>query len=210
MLTARQSDEEILAAHREFYGARKEAAPPKVRNAASITALCEPRAARWRGHAYTVPPVPFRDGWALFVVAQVLASGSPAAQDRALVTGRRILCRLIGARWRSPFRRATAADLAGLIDTILDVPDDSPPRLGHAPRVVDLRSGFFAFAERFPALMRDGLPVSWAAYQCGLREIGRSMAVEELRMAQAARVAQAGKDDWLRYAGELRRHADVA
>jgi hypothetical protein len=214
MLLTRTPDAEILAAHREFYGARKDTAPPEVRNAQALAALGEPRALRWRGHTYRVPPVPFTRGWQLYVTAQVLSGEYPERErTAALRVGRRVAGTLVERRrFRpNPFRRASADEVAALIEFFLHVPDDTPQYepAGQRARVVDMLDGFFEFAHLFGNLMRDGVPASWMHYQLGLRYLRRIHARDEIRMAQAGRLAQADMPAWRRYTDDLRRAAEA-
>jgi hypothetical protein len=214
MLLTRTPDAETLAAHREFYGARKSAAPPEVRNAQALAALGEHRALRWRGHTYRVPPVPFTAGWQLYVTAQVLTGEYPARErDAALRVGRKVAGSLVERRrFRpNPFRNASADEVAALIEFFLHTPDDTPQyeQADQRARVVDMLDGFHEFAHVFPALMRDALPASWSHYQYGLRYLRRIRARDEIRMAQAGRLAQADLPAWRRYTDDLRRAAEV-
>jgi hypothetical protein len=207
-------DDEILAAHREYYGAREAVAPPEVRNAQAMAALGEHRAYRWRGHSYRVPPVPFTPGWQLFVARQVL-DGDVGERDRE--TAVRLARRVAGAlleprRWRrNPLRTASAEALVEVIAFLLSVPDESPVASadGTLPRTIDLIDGLMEFSRVFPALVNAaGLPVSWAHYQHGLRHLRKAYARDEIRMAQASRLAQATPEVWRRYANDLRREVN--
>lgn len=192
--------------YRQHYG---EAAPPKVRNAEALVALGEHRALRWRGHAYRVPPLPFRVGAQLLVIAHVLAAHehSPARKD-ALRAARRILASVLEPQRRILGRRAIArasiADVRWLIDSLLHVPTDTPST-GPSSGTIDLMDGLLEFARAFPGLLNtEGLPVSWAHYQHGLRYLGRAIARDNLRAAQVHRVAQADKNGWRGWTASMR------
>jgi hypothetical protein len=196
------------------------AAPAKVRNAQALVALGEPRAYRWRGHTYRVPPVPFREGARLNIIAQALHECDELPADEqmlvraAAVTSARAILPHIARRtgWRrflpfNPFRRAHIGDVREWIAFALHVPDQSPTISGAAPApTVDMMDGVMEFARVFPALMsRDGLPVSWAHYVYGMRHIGRTVARETLRAAQAARIGQTpDKEAWASFHSTMR------
>lgn len=209
MLIALVPEEESLAAHREYYGARKAVAPAKVRNAQALVALGEPRALRFRGHGYTVPPIHFAAGAKLLVVQQALEASPQDA--RALMLARRILHTIVRTKrgrrpWRNPFRRIDAPTAIAVIGDLLHVPDESPSTSGSAAdQTIDLMDGLLEFVRMFPAWVGpDGLPVGWAMYQYGLRHIGRTFARDTLRAASAARVAQADKADFQSFTREQR------
>jgi hypothetical protein len=201
MLIARAPDEQVMAAHREFYGERQQAAPPNVRNAEPFAALGEPRALRWRGHAYRVGPLSFATGKRLFVVAQELAATESAASVRV---ARALLHDTVGHR----FADADARELRGILHDLLYLPISTPKMSGDgAPRTVDVLGGFVEFARHFPAFMRDGFPVSWDHYQLGLAYLPQMAARDALRAAEAARAAQADKGGWQGWTHPMRHAA---
>ena len=142
MQITKLSRAELEAFAREQYAQQfGRPAPPKVRNAQALVALGEHRPLRWRGHAYRVPPLPFRDGARLLVVSQVLAAEYEeaggdvwaevfelAAPSRALARARIMCGDLVQRRRfsRNPFRNATPAEVRDLIAFFLAVPDETP------------------------------------------------------------------------------------
>jgi hypothetical protein len=187
-----------------------QAAPIKVRNAQALVALGEHRALKWRGHAYRVPPLPWKAGARLLVISQALTS--EGERERATRLGRKVMHALVRLRsfgpWAkpvlNPFRRASSEEVSDLCDFFLHIPDDNKHDGGNATSV-DLMDGLMEMVRLFPALIGvDGLPVSWSAYQYALRHFGRAQARDDLRAAQAARVSQAPKADWQNYAREMR------
>lgn len=195
---------------RDDQAKRFSAAPPKVRNAQALVALGEFRPRRFRGMGYRVPPLSFSAGARLLVVSQMLLR--PSDHEGAVQAARKVMGDLyrrqrFGA-WRrprrNPFRDATAHEIAAEIDFLLDIPDETPAT-GDAGGTIDLMDGLLEFSRLFPAFIGpDGLPVSWAHYQYGLRHIGRVKAREQLEMASATRVAQADKKSFQEWYRELR------
>lgn len=211
VMFSRADDDTIRAAHEAYYGARKAAAPIRVRNAQAMVALGEHRPLRWRSHAYRVPPLPWKDGARLLVISQALATGEGAERERACKLARAMMHGLVQVRrfgrWvrpvLNPFRAASIDELRQLADFFLHVPDENTPPSGRATSV-DLMAGVMDFAERWPAFVNaQGFPVSWAHFQHGLRSLARVRARDDLRAAQAARVSQAPKADWLNYSREM-------
>ena len=219
MQITKLSRAELEAFAREQYAQQfGRPAPPKVRNAQALVALGEHRPLRWRGHAYRVPPLPFRDGARLLVVSQVLAAEYEeaggdvwaevfelAAPSRALARARIMCGDLVQRRRfsRNPFRNATPAEVRDLIAFFLAVPDETPSLRAKGAQTVDLLDGLLEFMRVYPALVNsDGLPVSWQHYQYGLRSLGRCVARESLRFAQAMRMAQTDKESFKGWAAE--------
>lgn len=201
----RRPDEEIAEAH-ERHAAKSGAAPPSVRNAEALVALSESRPIRWRGHRYHVPNLSFALGVRLLIVSQALAAAHHRHHKAGLRTARRLLRECVRSqRGRklllNPFRAISVEDARDLIDELLYVPDEAP-RVGGKRQTVDLLDGLLEFARVFPALVGDdGLPVSWAHYQYGVRHLPRINARELLRTSQALRVGQwADKANWDNYA----------
>lgn len=211
---------QLEQAARELYEKHfGKAAPPKVRNAQALVALGEPRALRWRGHFYRVPPVPFREGARLHVIRESLEDGENLGAEEmmlvraaAVVSARGIMQRIAEPLgWRryfplNPFRKAHIGDVRDLIAFALHVPDQTPTiSTGTAPSSVDLMDGVMEFARVFPGLLtHDGLPISWAHYVYGLRHIGRTVARDTLRAAQTARLAWADKETWAQFSTPMR------
>lgn len=206
MVTFRRVPDEQIAAAHAAKAAASAPAPPRVRNAEALVALGEPRGLRWKGHYYHVPPLPFGLAMKLLVLAQVLASSHTRAQKAALRTARALLCDCVYMRrnpfrrvtpdnlrhpWRNPFRRINSVEARTLIDDLLQIPDDSPTISGKGGGAADLLDGYLAFIERFPALVgADGMPVSWAHYQYGVRHLPRLAARDLLRSVQSVRIGQ--------------------
>lgn len=197
-----------------FRGAQ---APPEVRNAPALMALGEPRALRWAGHYYHVPPVPFRTAKKLMAIGEVLnGDNDPAVMDvarehalpllRGLVT-RRSLFPAVEARVRrlrrNPFRTASTENVRDIIRFLLHVPNDNPipaPLSADAPKAVDLVGQVAEFVQMYPAWVNaEGDPISWEHYQIGSREAPRIHARASIRFAQAMRPAQSteeGFENW--------------
>lgn len=205
--------EDIVAAH-QARAAAKAPAPPQVRNAAALVAIGEARPRRWRGHYYRVPRLSFSVGMELLVASQVLGSHNRVysagnnSHQVALRTARALLhgCVVVKRNpfrpisstnsrrpWVNPFRKISASDARTLIDELLHVPDDTPQITSGTKKlsVINLLHGYMDFIREYPALVgSDGLPVSWAAYQYGVRDLNRIAAREALRAAQAVRIGQ--------------------
>lgn len=206
-------------AREEYQRQFAQAAPPKVRNAQALVALTEHRALRWRGHVYTVPPVPFREGARLHIIAQSLREAEDLSGEdvmvvraAAVMSVRAIMPRIARRRgWRrllptNPFRRAHIGEVLQLVAWTLEVPDQSPDNpSGGKPPTIDLIDGVMDFARTFPGLLNaEGLPVSWAMYVYGMRHLGRAVARDTLRYAQAMRVGQADKEAWKEFSISMR------
>jgi hypothetical protein len=203
---------ELLARVRE---AGFSAAPPKVRNAAAAVALGEHRARRWRGHRYIVPPLPFHPGIVLLGCREIMrdeqaperARRDAVHRARAVAHGclrvRRFLRRGLAAPRRNPFRRMSPDQLCAVIDDLLHVPDETPFLPAKGEQTVDLIDGLMEYLRGGYPITPEGLPVSWAHYQYGLRHAARQRARDELRAAQAARMAWVNKDAFDRYVADL-------
>jgi hypothetical protein len=186
MLIRLVPDEQVQAAHQAFYGARKDTAPPKVRNAQVFAALGEPRALKWRGHTYRVGPLSFVQGKRLFVALQALGESAPAHAARVIVRELRELTGTGGGTWH----RATSDELAEALEPLLFLPIDRPTTPADTPKQVDILDGYVEYVRMW------GAPASWDDYQIGLTYLPAIMARDALRAAEAARVAQADMDAW--------------
>jgi hypothetical protein len=198
-------------ARREY---QRHFAPARVRNATAVVALGEHRPLRWRGHRYTVRPLPWRAGMVLLACVEVLRdqNASPRARESAVRNIARTAHSLVRARrtrrpWRNPFLLATPAVLLSLANWLIAVPDEIAVPPAEGARYVDLMDGLMEYLRAGYPATPEGLPVSWAHYQYALRHSGRTVARETLRLAQAVRVAQAGKDEWRKYTDALRNAA---
>lgn len=199
---------ELEAQAREQYRQHFGAAPTKVRNAKALVSLGEHRALRWRGHGYTVPPLQFSLGAQMLVVQQTLEANESSV--KALRLARRLLHAVVRTRrgrrpMLNPFRRIAPGAAKDLITSLLHVPDESPQTGSDSGQTIDLMDGLLEFVRMFPAWVgADGLPVSWAMYQYGIRHIDRAVARDTLRIASATRVAQSAKTAFQAFASEQR------
>jgi len=66
---------------------------------------------------------------------------------------------------------------------------------GPAPRV-NLIAGFFEFAEKYPALMKNGKPRSWAHYCYGMAELTKRTAQEKLRTVECLSIMNAKPEQY--------------
>jgi hypothetical protein len=213
VMFGRVPDEVTAAAHAKAAAARAHPqAPVKVRNAKALVALGEPRAIKWNGHYYHVPPVRFGSAITLYLMQEIIRSEESTRKEvqTAYARARRIMGDMVKRRFAkylpSPFIKASDEDTLQLIQFFLYIPDDTPvPQRKGTASTVDMMGGVMDFAEAFPRHTDDhGRPYFWATYQYGIRHIERSIARESLRNADAARIASASKDDFQKWTRLMR------
>lgn len=190
---------------------------PVILNIDALVGFLQPREFTLGGVGYRAPPLRYRDGVRLQVVANTLKglrdAGATVEQRRVpLAVAAALLRPLLSpiARWRRAwFHRVftlSVDEMTDLLWRMLDVPDQSPVMPPTGPVTMDWIDELVGFARAFPPtwLDEDGMPRYWAQYLYGVRHLGRARHREDLRLAQATRAAQFVQADFDKWVTEYR------
>lgn len=210
--------EELDRREREFHAAKTPPPPkPNVINVDAVLVFGQARVFEFGGVGYRAPPLTYPQGIRLLVAAHALEdlieqkAGARVVQQAARVAALSLRGVVSPVRrwryltaWRRPFLQAPVDELLGLLRWLVMVPDAASYQPPTKKETHDYVDALFAFARAYPALMRDGHPLSWAHYLYGNRHLGRAQVREDLRASSAARVSQAEQKEYRRYAAEMR------
>lgn len=205
-----QSELEAFA-HAQYVRKYASVPKPKILNLGALVEFFVPQVIDWGGVKYRGPPVSFRLGVRLMVAAHALQElrGIGAAPSVRLDAARVALSclqpYLKGPWYHRRFKSNDPEEIEAMAWRVLHIPDDGvlPPTEG--PVTMDYMDTLSAFARDFPAWCgKDGLPLSWAHYQYGLRHLVRARHREDLRTAMAVRAAGADKAGYQDYESQWR------
>lgn len=188
---------ELEAFARAEYKKKYAAVPrPKLVNLDALVEFLAPQVIAWAGVSYRAPPVSFALGVELMVAGhamQDLRVAGVAPSDR-MIAARKALSRLRshlkGPWYRRRFHSNDPDEIEAMTWRVIYVPDEGvfPPAEG--PVTMDFMDTLAAFVRDLPQWCgRDGLPLSWAHYQYGLKHLIRARHREDLRQAMAVRIA---------------------